>query len=264
MMVGVVACRSPQTERGHRGNAPDPEPPALASARHEDRDSSSYSDNDERNPVMNPSPETIELNVNRFLRSRLESVSGAGGSDYTSIASLGALDPRVRADSSSWSQRFFVRGASPHDALPPARVSVHFRPDRVRYEYAVAGTAIVVIEGRHFALVKVDYANIPRLLRMDGSEQLREVNRVGMSLIGVADGWKPRKPSSPDEEIAFSTHPGVNLMTMSSWDRRVEAGVYRKELYFLCHKKEGQFVGFEGGGDWFSDDFRAQRAPGAR
>ena len=40
----------------------------------------------------------------------------------------------------------------------------------------------------------------------------------------------------------------------------IPAGVYKGELYFLCHKKVSQLVGFESSQHWFSEEFRAKHA----
>jgi hypothetical protein len=208
---------------------------------------------------MKPTLEEEEIYVNKIIARRLRANS-VGVAELVPFPTLLALDD-VRTSSFMWSGWFFSRDANPHVVEPPPRVSISFKWELVRYEYAAAGTPIVMIEGETFSLVKVGYPGIERLLRLDQADQLREVTRIGANLLTVTDPWKPRKPSSPEEVIAFSTNPYIALMTMGSWDQRVEAGVYHNELFFLLHKKHGQWGGFWADNNWFNAKFRAKYAP---
>ena len=209
---------------------------------------------------MQPS---YEQSVNKFIEYRLKTVAAVRPEDYVAVPRLGAVDPRARADSAVWAPQFFRAQWNPHSAVPPPRASFHVARkdtyDLLRHEYEVDGTRVAVVETKAFAMLRL-LAPPERLLRMSGSEQLAEVNRIGLAALNVKDVWRRRAPSSTDEALAFSTNPSASLMTMHAWDVRVEAGVYKGELYFLCHKKVSQLVGFESSQHWFSEEFRAKHA----
>jgi hypothetical protein len=209
-------------------------------------------------------PNNFESSVNEFIAYRLETVAKVRPDEYVLMPNMHVLDPRVLADSMGWAQKFFVTHWNPYVVSPPPARSIHVARsdtyDLLKHEYELHGTRVAVLETKAFAMIKVATPSVDRLLRMVGSEQLAEVTRIGLSMLNVTDPWRRRAPSSKDESAAFSTNPALALVTMSSWDERIEAGVYRGELYFLCHKKVSQLLGFESSRHWFSDEFRAKHA----
>ena len=204
----------------------------------------------------------MELDLNRFIAADLHLVGNVRENRYVPVLNAEALDGPVQGSSGGWSYDFFRPAANPTKVVPPSRISVLLSAhDLLRHDYEAEGMRLTVVEDGGFTMIKVVDPKADRLLRLSETERLREVNRVGATLLNVRDPFKPRVPSSPDEAAAFSTGPSKDFMTMMFWHMRVDAGIYKGELYFLCYKRISSVGGFRAGGRWFSDEFRAKHTP---
>jgi hypothetical protein len=207
---------------------------------------------------MNIAIAASDRDANRFLSGWLQGATAAPAAEYIALAGVGELPRQAKAESESWTFQFFRPEADPYGAAPPARVSVHMAPDRLRFEYQALGMQIVLDENRTYARVLVTSVDAQRLVQMKLDEQTSVVNRIGSLLFQSRHPWIPRERSSAQETAAFSTSPGTNMMSMPSWQSRVDAGVYQGQLYYLFYQKPEQLMGFLSATGWFDEKFRAK------
>jgi hypothetical protein len=203
---------------------------------------------------------TSDPQANRFLNGWLQGLHKLPATDYVVLVGVEELPRQARADSASWTRRFFLPPADPHHALPPPRVSVHLSPDRIRFEYQALGMQLVVDQNLAYTLVRVTSVDAQRFFQMTPEEQANAVNRIGGLLFQSPRPWIARQRSSEQETIAFSTSPGTDMLSMRFWHSRIDAGVFRGQLYYMFYERVDQLIGFPSGATWFEPEFRARHA----
>jgi hypothetical protein len=209
---------------------------------------------------MQPTPPT-DAAANRFLAAVLREIDKAPAPSWTRITSLSEVDRSERGYVVNWDRNFFRPGLLPQEARPEAVISVHFDPDLLRQEYEAAGMRLAVVETRGFTVVQVVSADTVRLLGLKPPDRLQAISRIGSTLLQVPGPWFPRTPSSAQESAAYSTAPDRWTMGMSAWDDRVDAGIYKGQLYYLCYKRIPQIFGFPSSEGWLRNTLRGDGGP---
>lgn len=199
---------------------------------------------------------SFEGYVNGFIAHRLVSATNVALSAFQNVPDLSRIEPHVRANSATWAEKFFQDRANPHRAAN-IKVASHAAVgdetyDLIFYEYEAGRFSVRLYESRTFALLFITAPKADQLLQRSTQERMNDVRHVSAALLNLESDWRPRAPCAPEESLAFSTDPAVNVNAMSSWAQRVDAGVFRGELYFLCYKKLPHTVGFESGQGWLA------------
>ena len=217
----------------------------------------------ENDNTVRPNPPT-DASANRFLASILRELDKAPPASWTRITGLSEVDRSELGYVVNWDHRLFRAGLAPYEAQPEAVVSVHFDPDLLRQEYETAGMRLAVVETRGSALIQVLSADASRLLGLKPPDRLQAISRIGTTLLDVRGPWLSRTPSSAHEAAAYSTAPDRWTMGMNAWDDRVDAGIYRGQLYYLCYKRISQMFGFPSSDGWLAKALPNRRGPAPR
>jgi hypothetical protein len=199
--------------------------------------------------------EALQRDAGTIVARWLAEVDEATLASFTALADLAELPAQARAESRYWCDEVLSPDHNPYDA-PGARHG-HRRAaggaqDLLRHAYTAKGLGLTVVEGRNFLLVQVDPRSLdvlalapPRRAALGGGPPRR-------------GGWPPRGrafrfqvPHAIDEGARFSTDDTADPLLLAAWSERVEGGIHRGRLYFLCYKKVAQRVGFVGEDGWF-------------
>jgi hypothetical protein len=198
----------------------------------------------------------------KLARSWLAAVDRA--ETYTPIRDLAELSPQARASSGFWCASFFPSYADPHEPTLSATVGVHLATpdtlDLLKHDYVVNGLSVALIESRNFALLRVARESADILARAP-AERAEEICRIAAALFGGEDRqcvWTFQLPKAIEEGATFSTNPLANPLLIATWGDRIDGGIRRGCLYFLCYKRVSQIVGFWNAREWFDEEFRAK------
>ena len=183
---------------------------------------------------------------------------------YTPVRDFGELPPEALASSCFWCSSLFPSCADPHEPALSARVSVHVATaetlDLIKYDYLVNGISATLIEGRNFALLRVARESVD-ILALPPGERSAEIRRIAAAIFS-GEGRPPvgtfALPKTIKEGSRFSTAPSANPLFLATWSDRIDGGIHRGGLYFLCYKRVPQLVGFLNAHAWFDEAFRAQ------
>jgi hypothetical protein len=254
-----TACRSPGRDEKGIGGSRVEQPLATAAGPPVDIEASTSVEagltSSSSTPIATSNPQ-----ANRFLNAWLQGVLSTPPTDWVVLAGLEELPRQARAESESWARRFFRPVADPYRAAPPPRVSVHLSPDRIRLEHQTLGMQLRVDQNAAYTLVRVPSVDAESLAQMKPEEQASVVNRIGALLFQSPTPWIARQRSSEQETVAFSTSPETEILSMPSWRSRIDAGVFRGQLYYMFYERIDQLIGFPSGETWFDPEFRARHA----
>lgn len=161
---------------------------------------------------------------------------------------------QARAESQYWSDQIFSPEANPHDA-PGARRAIHRARegtvDLIRHDYRALGLDLSVFEGRNFVLVRIARGSLD-LLALPEVDRPAAIAQAAEALFQARLGLERCEVTGEGE--TFST--GANKRSCASWVECVEAGIRRGELWFVCHKRIPQLVGFLNPAQWFDEGRR--------
>jgi hypothetical protein len=122
----------------------------------------------------------------------------------------------------------------------------------------VEDTGLIVTESRTFILVQVAHTAVD-LLKASRPDQGTELRRIASQILWVKGGKRSIRfklpPMLADGSI-ISTDPSADPWLLSTWTDRIDAGIRRGNLFFLCYKTIPQLAGFPNILQWFGDDFR--------
>lgn len=170
----------------------------------------------------------------------LAAVDRAVRKGFVTVARAEELPAGARAQSEFWCDEVLRPEANPHDR-EGARRGVHRAPDLLRHAYTARGLGLTVTEGRNFLLIEIDPRSLD-LLALPPERRAEAVHRAAAAILRAPAPFQ--LPAEIGEGARFSTDDGAEPLLLSAWHRRVEGGVRRGRLYFLCYKKAGKMLGF--------------------
>lgn len=190
-------------------------------------------------------------------------VDRAAAGDWVALPDFDALPPRVRGDSSMWSERFFTPAASPAAQAHAVRGfhrATALTPDLLRHEYPLGALRLDVVESINFFVVRVD--GTPAILQVPVAERPDRVRAAAAAILRLdADNhhWVFRLPAVLSEGSRFDTDEAADPLYLPSWESRVDGGIHDGRLYFVCYKKFFERASFRDGDRWFDGNARDSR-----
>lgn len=220
-------------------------------------------------------PSDTEMSVNehgeQVITQWLDATRSAAPGTFVELHDFQQLPDsvRVQQNSSFWSDTFFSLAANPYKQNLSVRRSIHFATpetfDVLRHVYDAAQKHLVVDETVNLILITVDEP-LDGLLSKDESQKRDGINKLATLLLNMTGTmvapnlqdapyhWEFRFPPAINDGVRFSTNAMEDPTRMWSWARRLDGGVYKNRLYFLCFKQpestSGKFM-TPNGQHWF-------------
>jgi hypothetical protein len=186
----------------------------------------------------------------------LQAVDRVTPGQYKNLESFEALPDgaHVRADSESWSARFFTPKFDPYRQTEPVKRSFHNAGadtyDMLRHQYAAQSLSLEVIETVTFTLLR--FGPSKSLLSLPEENKRKAIMRAASAVLHLPDDFQ--FPAPVIEGALFSTHAEANPITLRSWTARVDGGIHNGQLFFICYKRQepadGKLI-FLNGQHWF-------------
>jgi hypothetical protein len=178
---------------------------------------------------------------------------------FTEALDFEQISGPARADSWFWSDSIFAEDARPHDAALGCWHGFHVAtadiPDLLRHEYKAQGLDLIVTESRNFVLVQVAQSSL-NILALSSRDRAAAIERVARLIFRESDAKALTLPPRIDEGTTFSSNVNADPARLACWNERLEGGIRKGSLYFLCYKKTSQRAGYENAMQWFDDEFR--------